>query len=97
MIKKHQIGPLELSIKLPSVSPPTSSAFAPYPLFQWYLPSKEILLNLGMKMELGGLANQTHVAWTLVCTNSFRFLWVSLSLSSHAFGCFKSQLLNPTK
>jgi hypothetical protein len=30
-------------------SPPISSAFAPYPLFQWYPPSKEILLNLGMK------------------------------------------------
>jgi len=24
--------------------------FAPYPLFQWYPQSKEILLNLGMKM-----------------------------------------------
>ncbi len=33
----------------PSVSPPISSAFAPYPIFQWYQQSKEILLNLGMK------------------------------------------------
>jgi hypothetical protein len=28
---------------------PISSAFGPYPLFQWYPQSKEILLNLGMK------------------------------------------------
>jgi hypothetical protein len=40
---------LELSVKSPSVSPPISSAFAPYPLFQWYPQSKEILLDLGMK------------------------------------------------
>jgi hypothetical protein len=41
---------LELSIKSPSVSPPISSAFGPsYPLFQWYLQSNEIWLNLGMK------------------------------------------------
>jgi hypothetical protein len=40
---------LELSIKSPSVSPPISSVFGPYPLFQWYLQSKEIWLNLGMK------------------------------------------------
>jgi hypothetical protein len=40
---------LELSVKSPSVSPPISSAFASYPLFQSYLWSKEILLNLGMK------------------------------------------------
>ncbi len=40
---------LELSIKSPSLSPPISSAFAPYPLFQWYPQSMENLLNLGMK------------------------------------------------
>jgi hypothetical protein len=40
---------LELSIKSPSVARPISSAFAPYPLFEWYPQSKEILLNLGMK------------------------------------------------
>jgi hypothetical protein len=40
---------LELSIKSPSVSPPISSPFAPYPLFQWYSQNNEILLNLGMK------------------------------------------------
>ncbi len=34
---------------IPKVSPPISNAFAPYPLFQWYPQSKEILLNLGMK------------------------------------------------
>jgi hypothetical protein len=40
----------ELSPKSPSVSPSiSSSSFAPYPLFQWYPQSKEILLNLGMK------------------------------------------------
>jgi hypothetical protein len=39
----------ELSVKSPSVSPRISSAFAPYPLFQWYLQSKEIWLNLGVK------------------------------------------------
>jgi len=40
---------LELSVKSPSVAPLISSAFTPYPLFQWYPQSKEILLNLGMK------------------------------------------------
>jgi hypothetical protein len=40
---------LELSIKSPSLSPPISSAFAPYPLFQWYSQNNENLLNLGMK------------------------------------------------
>jgi hypothetical protein len=40
---------IELSLHSPSVSPPISSAFAPYRLFQWYPQSKEILLNLGMK------------------------------------------------
>jgi len=40
---------IELSRKSPSVSPLISSAFGPYPLFQWYPQSKEILLNLGMK------------------------------------------------
>jgi hypothetical protein len=40
---------MELFVKLPSVSPPISSAFGPYPLFQWYPQSNEILLNLGMK------------------------------------------------
>jgi len=40
----------ELSAKSPSVSPSISSfSFTPYPLFQWYPQSKEILLNLGMK------------------------------------------------
>jgi hypothetical protein len=39
----------ELPVKLPSVSPSISSSFTPYPLFQWYLQSKEILLNLGMR------------------------------------------------
>ncbi len=28
---------------------PISTAFAPYPLFQWHLQRKEISLNLGMK------------------------------------------------
>jgi len=36
-------------MKSSSVSPPICSAFVPYPLFQWYLQSKEILLNLHMK------------------------------------------------
>jgi hypothetical protein len=40
---------IELSVKSLSVSPPISSAFGPYLLFQWYWQSKEILLNLGMK------------------------------------------------
>jgi hypothetical protein len=40
---------LELSVKSPSISPPVSSAFTPYPLFQSYPQSKEILLNLGME------------------------------------------------
>jgi hypothetical protein len=40
---------IEVYVKSPSVSPPISSPFAPYPLFQLYPQSKEILLNLGMK------------------------------------------------
>jgi len=40
---------IELSIKSPSVSPPISCAFTPYPLFQWYPQSKDILWNMGMK------------------------------------------------
>ncbi len=37
------------SIKSPSLSSGISSAFTLYPLFQWALHSKEILLNLSMK------------------------------------------------
>jgi hypothetical protein len=40
---------MKLSIKSPSLSPPILSAFTPYPLFEWYLQSNEILLNLSMK------------------------------------------------
>jgi hypothetical protein len=40
---------IKLAVKSPSVSPLISSAFAPYPLFQWYQQSKEILLNMGIK------------------------------------------------
>jgi hypothetical protein len=36
-------------VKSSSFSPPVASAFTPYPLFQWYPQSKEILLNLSMK------------------------------------------------
>jgi hypothetical protein len=43
------ISILELSVKSPSVSPPISSAFGPYPLFRWYPQNKENSLNLGMK------------------------------------------------
>jgi len=43
------ISIVEYSVKSPSVSPPISSAFAPYPLFRWYPQSKENLLNLDMK------------------------------------------------
>jgi len=46
-LKKMGFIVIELSKKSPSVSPLISSAFAPYPLFQWQ--SKEVLLNLGMK------------------------------------------------
>jgi hypothetical protein len=40
---------LKLSVTSPSLSPPIPSAFIPYPLFQWYPQSKEILSNLSMK------------------------------------------------
>jgi len=46
---KENSNILECSVKSPFVSPPISSAFAPYPLFQWHLQNKEISLNLGMK------------------------------------------------
>ncbi len=49
MPKLPRYNTVELYVKSPSVSPPISSAFAPYPLIQWYPQSKEILLNLGMK------------------------------------------------
>jgi hypothetical protein len=40
---------IKLPVKSSSLSSPVPSAFTPYPLFQWYLQSKEILLNLSMK------------------------------------------------
>jgi hypothetical protein len=43
---------LELCKKSPSVSPPISSAFVPYPLFfQWYPQSKEIFIKSGYEMQ----------------------------------------------
>jgi nicotinamide riboside transporter PnuC len=38
-----------ISVKSPSLSPLILFAFTPYPLFEWYPWSKEILLNLSMK------------------------------------------------
>jgi hypothetical protein len=35
--------------KVTRLHPVFGPAFTPYPLFQWYLQSKEILLNLSMK------------------------------------------------
>jgi hypothetical protein len=40
---------MKLFVKSSSLSPPVPSVFTPYPLFQWYLQSNEILLNLSMK------------------------------------------------
>jgi len=40
---------MELSVKSPCLHPVFGPAFTPYPLFQWYLQSNEILLNLRMK------------------------------------------------
>jgi len=40
---------IELTINSPCVHPVFGPASTPYPLFQWYLPSNEILLNLSMK------------------------------------------------
>jgi hypothetical protein len=40
---------LELPIKSPALHPVFGPVFTPYPLFQWYLQSNEILLNLSMK------------------------------------------------
>jgi hypothetical protein len=40
---------IELSQKSPCLHPVFGSPFTPYPLFQWYPQSKEILLNLSMK------------------------------------------------
>ncbi len=33
----------------PCLHPVSGRPFTPYPLFQWYLRSKEILINLSMK------------------------------------------------
>ncbi len=43
-VKSPCLSPLS-----PLLAPPIPSAFTPYPLFQWYPQSKEILLNLSMK------------------------------------------------
>ncbi len=40
---------IKLSVKSPSLSHPILFAFTPYPLFEWYPQSKEILLDLSMK------------------------------------------------
>jgi hypothetical protein len=40
---------IEFSVKSPCLHPIFWPAFTPYPLFQWYVQSKEILLNLSMK------------------------------------------------
>jgi hypothetical protein len=40
---------IELSVNSPCVHPVFGPPSTPYPLFQWYLPSNEILLNLSMK------------------------------------------------
>jgi hypothetical protein len=40
---------IELSVKSSSLCPLFGPAFTPYPLFQWYPQSKEILSNLSMK------------------------------------------------
>jgi hypothetical protein len=40
---------MELSVKSPCLHPEFGPAFTPYPFFQWYLQSNEILLNLSMK------------------------------------------------
>jgi hypothetical protein len=40
---------IELSVNSPSVHPVFGPASTLYPLFQWYLPSNEILLNLSTK------------------------------------------------
>jgi hypothetical protein len=37
-------------MKSSSVSPPISSSFAPYPLFQWYTQSKDIFIKSGYEM-----------------------------------------------
>ncbi len=42
-------GTLELFGKSPRLHPVFGPAFTPYPLFQWYPQSKEILLYLRMK------------------------------------------------
>ncbi len=39
----------ELSRKSPCLHPVFGAPFNPFPLFHWYLQSKEILLNLSMK------------------------------------------------
>jgi hypothetical protein len=48
-VQNHDHYLFQETIESPSVSPLISSAFTRYPLFQWHLQSKEILLNLGMK------------------------------------------------
>jgi hypothetical protein len=43
------VEPIELSMKSPSLHPVFGPPFTPYPLFQWYPQSKQLLLNLSMK------------------------------------------------
>jgi len=49
MLETEKSGVLEISLKSPCPHPVFGPAFTPYPLFQWYPQSKEILLNLSMK------------------------------------------------
>ncbi len=47
--KKNQATHIRVISNVTLCFTPTYSAFARYPLSQWYPQSKEILLNLGMK------------------------------------------------
>ncbi len=46
---QNQVSIVELSLKSPCLHTILGPAFNPYPLFQWYLQSNEIWLNLSMR------------------------------------------------
>jgi hypothetical protein len=54
----HMEHTLELSVMSPCLRPVFGPGFTPYPLFQWYPQSKEILLALSRIWDRG--SGETH-------------------------------------
>jgi len=57
---------LELSTKQPCLHPVFGPPFTPYPLFQWYPQSKDILLNLSIEMLQLSTKCSNAQGWRLI-------------------------------